>query len=119
MNDQHDKRQFQRAPVQLMVSCPDIKDKKNDHPMLFFSTDISMGGIFLATDDVSPVGTALRFELKLTDPHVTIHATGKVVRCTEAQGDQPKGMGIELEIADPNEKKFLEGFIAREMAKNL
>jgi uncharacterized protein (TIGR02266 family) len=57
------------------------------------SLDVSTGGVFVATYEAAPPGTAIMLYFVLPDGHV-VNAEG-VVRWTRAQsGDAPPGMGV-------------------------
>jgi Tfp pilus assembly protein PilZ len=61
-------------------------------------SDLSLGGVFVHTQELLPVGSMidLRFTILLEDP-VVIEAFGKVVR----HSHKPRGMGVEFAAMSP------------------
>jgi hypothetical protein len=65
------------------------------------SMNISRSGMFLLADDALPVGTAIDFELSLTDGFTLMRGRGEVARV----GSNPRGLGIRfLELDEPSRK---------------
>ena len=85
----------------------------------FYSRDLSVGGIFLETDQPYPEGSTLDLDIPLPEIADKIRVTGKVVRVIPVEerqkGDTP-GMAIQFTVINPEDKAMLADFIAREMA---
>lgn len=64
-----------------------------------FSVNVGRSGLFLATRGLQPVGTELRFELRLADDQVVLAGVGRVHTVHEPKADDPDapyGMAIEF-----------------------
>lgn len=64
-----------------------------------FAINTGRSGIFLATRGLQPVGTELRFELRLIDDQVVLAGVGRVAAVYEPRDDDPDapyGMAIEF-----------------------
>ena len=74
-------------------------------------SNLSLGGVFVHTDDPQPVGAAieLRFSLLLDDP-VVIEARAKVVRHSR----DPRGMGVQFTSLEPLMRARIEAVLERE-----
>lgn len=57
--------------------------------------NISEGGLFIASDQVKPIGTKIHFEFRVDDGGETISGSG-VVRWIESDPSKRKGMGIQF-----------------------
>lgn len=92
------RRLLREAPVRLTVSG-------EDGELVARTRDIAIGGMFVATSDVRPVGTAAAFVLELGsgDPPDTVQGEAAVVWVREAPGgaDQPAGMGMQFTRVEP------------------
>jgi len=93
-----ERRQFARIKINLQLK---FKSLESMNGVLEGSTsDLSIGGIFLRTTDVKPVGTRLEMELPIPGGQPAI-VTG-TVRSIRYNRGQPEGMGIEFdELHDP------------------
>ncbi len=92
------RRLLREAPVRLTASG-------EDGELVARTRDIAIGGMFVATSDVRPVGTAAAFVLELGsgDPPDTVQGEAAVVWVREAPGgaDQPAGMGMQFTRVEP------------------
>ena len=70
------------------------------------SQNISEGGLFLASDQLKPIGTKLHFEFRVQDGGETISGFG-IVRWIESDPEKRKGMGIQFVEINPEGKKIL------------
>ena len=68
--------------------------------------NISEGGLFLASDQIKPVGTKLHFEFRVQDGNETIAGHG-VVRWIESDPTRRKGMGIQFVDINAAGKKII------------
>ena len=85
-------------------------------PSMVYVSDVSEHGVFVHTERLVPVGTALqvRFTVLLDDP-VVITARGRVVR---HQAD-PKGVGIQFTQLEPVMVLRLEDIVAKQRPRDL
>ncbi len=92
------RRLLREAPVRLSVPG-------EDGELVARTRDIAIGGMFVATPDVRPVGTGTAFVLELgsADASDTVRGEAAVVWVREAPGgaDQPAGMGMQFTRVDP------------------
>ncbi|MYH23727.1 MAG: hypothetical protein F4156_00740 [Holophagales bacterium] len=92
------RRLLREVPVHLSVSG-------EDGELVARTRDIAIGGMFVATSDVRPVGTGAAFVLELgsADAPDTVQGEAAVVWVREAPGgaDQPAGMGMQFTRVDP------------------
>lgn len=60
-----------------------------------YAMNVSLGGCFIRTTDVLPIGTevALKFTV-IVDDFETIEGVGEVTRVVEPGGDEPSGVGV-------------------------
>ncbi|MBI5511990.1 MAG: PilZ domain-containing protein [Deltaproteobacteria bacterium] len=60
-----------------------------------YALNVSLGGCFIKTDDVVPVGSevSLKFTV-IVDDFETIEGIGKVVRVVPPGGDEAAGVGV-------------------------
>lgn len=73
--------------------------------------DISLGGVFIVTEQVRPKGTRVRLQLEFRDGSV-ISAEGRIVRVVPTEiavmkGVQP-GIGVEFTQIDEESRRVLE-----------
>ena len=79
-----------------------------------YSMDISGGGVFLKAKKPLAVGTLLKFEFMLQDQSTLIHGVGRVVwrrEETEADAENPAGMGIKFIKMDPQSRSVVERIV--------
>lgn len=76
--------------------------------------DVSTGGVFVATSDLLPRGTIVRFELTLGPRAVRVPMTGIVrwVR-SEPSGDLPAGIGVQWLDLQPRLRRLVEEFVSQ------
>jgi uncharacterized protein (TIGR02266 family) len=76
------------------------------------SQDLSRGGVFIATYQPLPPGTAVSLFFVLPDGH-TIHADGIARWTREASDDAPPGMGVAFQLLRPEDVQAIERFCAK------
>ncbi|MCA9521491.1 MAG: TIGR02266 family protein [Myxococcales bacterium] len=101
------KREHARVALELVVSTVSAHNFFTG-----FSKNISLGGLFVATHELRPVGTEIALKFRLPGGDL-IEATGEVQWIQEPQtGDGSAGMGIRfIDLGDVS-KKAIERFIA-------
>jgi uncharacterized protein (TIGR02266 family) len=106
-NPHDNRREHERVPLQVEVS---LTSENNFYTG--FTSDISEGGIFVATRETVPVGTKLTFELKLGSG--TIQVNG-VVRWTRPYNELMEGVapgvGVEFVNLHPKIAQVVNAFI--------
>ncbi len=85
------------------------------------ATDISLGGIFVASSRPQPVGTILRFAIDLPAAEAPISGFGEVVwiRVRDEARDRPAGMGIQFRYLDGEGEEQLKEHLVRHQAELL
>lgn len=76
--------------------------------------DLSLGGLFIATEQPLPLGSKVSFDLALITGKVTVPIAGTVrwLRAEEAPG-LPAGMGIQFDELHPRVAKHIHALMAR------
>jgi uncharacterized protein (TIGR02266 family) len=104
------RRKHPRVPLQLLVQ---VRTKDLKTFMTERAPDISLGGLFLETEELRPEGTMLYFQFTLDDDGPHIEGLGRVVRVVEGQGDTKRGLGVEfVSVEEPSKSRIAE-LIAR------
>lgn len=80
-----------------------------------FVENLSVGGVFIATHQLKPVGERLRFSVHLPTLEQPIRGTGEVrwVRVFSEGSDVPPGMGIKFDALDAASQRSIEAFLAQ------
>lgn len=74
--------------------------------------DLGLGGMFIATDHLVPVGERVRLVLHVPGNRPAVKAVGEVVRVVEeARGGKPPGLGIRFVDLDPGEEETIRDYI--------
>lgn len=110
-------RRDPREPIELKLR---YKSASVDEFAERESGDLSVGGIFIKSEEPLPIGTLLKFEVQLSDETSIIAGVGRVVwnRSAEASSeDAPTGMGIKFVKMDDESRARLEALIERRGAE--
>jgi uncharacterized protein (TIGR02266 family) len=89
----------------------DIGVLTESHFYAGLSQDLSRGGVFIATYQPLPPGTAVTLFFGLPGGH-EVHADGVVRWTREASDDAPPGMGVAFHVLRPADVKAIEQFCA-------
>jgi len=90
-----DKRKHVRVPITAKVSKISEGEKK-----FYFTKDLSIGGVYLLTEEDIPIGTILNLEISVQGLKQLLILKGKVVRVEKKEG-KTNGVGIQfIDIAD-------------------
>jgi len=111
-----EKRRHARFPVKIRIRYRTTGGFFQD-----YAQNLSIGGIFIETDDPLPMGTRLSLEFCLPDLDSAIRTDGVVVHRIpgrRAGGSTEGGMGIQFSELDDKNRKLLEEY-ARVHAKSL
>lgn len=94
-----DRRSVGRVPVEAEVRLrfEDLREFVRE-----CSGNLSLGGMFVSSDQPRPVGTRLRFDFRLTDDTPIVQGEGEVawVRASSPDPQRPSGMGIRFTEVD-------------------
>jgi uncharacterized protein (TIGR02266 family) len=79
-----------------------------------FAENLSVGGVFIATHNLKPVGSHIELSINLPDG-AQIRATGEVrwVRVYNAQSDTPPGMGVRFDDLAEASVSLIQSFLSR------
>jgi molecular chaperone DnaK len=97
--------------VRVRLKYPDVETLVER-----FSANVTRGGIFLASRDPRPVGTAIRFEVSLLGGGVVLSGEGKVtwVKAYDpAAPTRPHGMGVSFTRLDSSCREMFKRLIDR------
>lgn len=122
MNDKFaEKRKYPRAPVKVEIICDELKDedRRGIGVLCFYSSDISIGGIFLETTVPFSVGATLHLKFTLPNVKRDVKTVGKVIRTKEGDANLLVGIGIEFQHLSYEDKKVIEGYVIDEIADQL
>jgi uncharacterized protein (TIGR02266 family) len=79
------------------------------------STNLSDGGIFVATKELKPIGTEVEITIKLPDQFMPLWVVGIVrwIRDTPSGRDAPLGMGIQFKLLSDEAVRAIHGFMGK------
>jgi len=80
-----------------------------------FVENMSVGGVFIATHQLKPVGSRLELVVNLPGRAQPIKGSGEVrwVRVYSETSNTPPGMGIRFDKLDPDSQRGIEEFLAQ------
>ena len=113
-----DRRQNQRVSLSLLIQYrfDTLEDFLSE-----YSTDISMGGMFIRTDTPKDEGTLVYLQFYLRDGAKLIEGLGRVVRVNSTQpavDNVAAGMGIEFINFDEESMELIRQIVERNMAES-
>ncbi len=103
--------------VRLQLRYPDEKTF-----IQRFATNVTRGGIFLASRSPFPVGTVIGFEVSLMQNPALLAGTGKVAWVREFNPQEPQrahGMGVQFLNVAPATRPMLDRLLAHKAASPL
>ena len=108
-----EKRIYQRRRLRSQVV---FEDELGEGFIYFYSTDISLGGLFLESDIPLKMGTRVFLSFTLKDGESPIRTTASVVRVErEPTGKLPAvGMGVQFVDLLEESKKIIQEFVSSE-----
>ncbi|MDD2580901.1 MAG: HD domain-containing protein [Desulfuromonadaceae bacterium] len=105
-----------RNSVRIQKSVP-VSFGLNGRTMAATSVDMSMGGIFIATDEDVREGSKVELSITLTDNSPTIDVTGRISwvnsRSSMKKKTLPEGFGVELLEYKEAKERYWEAFLSR------
>ncbi|MEQ9501808.1 MAG: TIGR02266 family protein [Deltaproteobacteria bacterium] len=101
-----ERRQFPRVPLNVLVQ---YRFDSFDDFTAEYAEDLSMGGMFIRTDDTREVGTHIYLQFMLQGGRRLVEALGRVARVIP--GDDG-GMGIQFVNLDEDSKVLLAQIIS-------
>ncbi len=110
-----ERRRYPRVPLQLLIQYrfDSLEDFLSE-----YSTDISIGGMFIRTEDVREEGSLIYLQFYLRDGAKLIEGLGRVVRVNRPGecGDLPPGMGIEFVNFDEESQELIRWIVERNIS---
>lgn len=103
------RRKFARILLDSKVKVVFRETEQRDQVLL---QNISEGGLFLASDQLKPIGTKLHFEFRVQDGGDAITGYG-IVRWVETDKQKRRGMGIQFVEINPEGKKIISELFRR------
>jgi type IV pilus assembly protein PilZ len=112
----NNRRRFPRASVSLLIQ---YRFDTLDEFLSEYSMDMSMGGMFIRTNQPKEEGSMIYLQFYLRDGAKLIEGLGKVVRVNfpdpTGQSDLIPGMGIEFVNFDEESMELIEQIVARNL----
>lgn len=93
----HEKRVYPRRTLRTQVI---FEDESGEGFIYFYSTDVSMGGIFLESDIPLKVGTRVFLSFALRDGETPIRVIGRVVRVERETAESLRIVGMGMQFSD-------------------
>jgi type IV pilus assembly protein PilZ len=111
-----ERRRYPRVPLSLLIQYrfDTLEDFLSE-----YSTNISIGGMFIRTDKPKDEGTLVYLQFYLRDGAKLIEGLGRVVRVNPADSASDKtevGMGIEFVNFDEESMELIHQIVERNMA---
>lgn len=111
--------QNQRVPRKLICIPIFFSEEGKQLFKVDYSTDLSVGGVLIQTQEPLPVGTRVDIKFRLPGAIKLIETKGEVVWshkriCDDTTLDLVPGMGVKFLNLDEKSKKYIEAFIKNE-----
>ena len=111
-----DRRKYPRVPLSLLIQYrfDTLEDFLSE-----YSTNISIGGMFIRTDKPKDEGTLVYLQFYLRDGAKLIEGLGRVVRVNSSDlpdGAAAEGMGIEFVNFDEESMELIRQIVERNTA---
>jgi type IV pilus assembly protein PilZ len=105
-------KEKQRLHTRLAVNLL-IDYQVLDQFLYDYATNISLGGVFIRSQNPLPVGTKLRVQFSLPGLEETVVTWGEVAHVIEERAKEGfRGMGIRFDDLDPKSKKVIDQLVA-------
>jgi type IV pilus assembly protein PilZ len=113
-----EKRRHPRAPLQLLVQ---YRFQTMGEFLAEYSSNISLGGIYIRTDHPREEGALIYLQFTLRDGSALIEGLGKVVRSNPPEGlpaGMEPGMGVEFVNFDEESMQLIEQIVTDRLEKS-
>jgi uncharacterized protein (TIGR02266 family) len=108
-----EKRRHPRTSLSLLVQ---YRFHTFEDFLAEYSIDISVGGMFIRTEQPRPEGSMIYLQFALRDGHKLIEGLGKVVR-VNPPGSQVPGMGVEFVNLDEDSAALISDIVDTKLQK--
>ena len=108
-----ERKQVEQAtakPIALQINYENLEQFIDD-----YAANASLGGIFIFSDELLPVGTNLKILFNLPQLAKMIETTGVVAEVIEPAHDTPSGMGVHFEDIDHQSKHLIDALLMKTM----
>ena len=106
-----ERRRFRRAPVRFQIDY-----ETTDQFFTDVALNLSLGGIFVQTPALLPIGTRLRLHFSVPEHEGTIDGWGTVAHIHEHDSaEDPRGMGIALDPLDDGARAIIDGLVSKSL----
>jgi uncharacterized protein (TIGR02266 family) len=112
-DDKSERRRYKRVPLSLLIQ---YRFDTLDDFLAEYSTNISVGGMFVSTDQPREIGSLIYLQFYLRDGAKLIEGLGRVVRVEKISPDSADsdfGMGIEFVNFDDESMKLIHQIVNR------
>ena len=108
-----ERRRYPRAPLHAEILCENLPGGSNRGRgvICFYSTDISVGGLFLETTIPFQEGHIIHIQLKLPGAERPLRLQGRVVRNVSSPPETAPGMAIEFLHLGYEDQRLIEGYV--------
>jgi type IV pilus assembly protein PilZ len=108
-----ERRKYPRVPLSLLIQYrfDTLEDFLSE-----YSTDISIGGMFIRTDKPKDEGTLVYLQFYLRDGAKLIEGLGRVVRVNPLDDQAAVGMGIEFVNFDEESMELIRQIVERNIS---
>ncbi|MCA3011158.1 MAG: TIGR02266 family protein [Myxococcaceae bacterium] len=114
-SDGSEKRRFPRTPLSILVQ---YRFNTFEDFLAEYSVNLSMGGIFIRTDEPREEGSVIYLQFTLADGSRLIEGMGRVVRVNPpGVKGRVAGMGVEFVNFDDESMALVEEILASRQAK--
>lgn len=98
-----------RMPIRVMVEYEAVEDFLID-----YTANVSLGGIFIQTDEPLPIGTTFKLRLSIPTRNRPIDTVGVVRWCVppEESGPLIPGMGVQFDSLSPMDLRAVHRLLA-------
>jgi type IV pilus assembly protein PilZ len=106
----HEKRVHPRRTLRSQVI---FEDESGEGFIYFYSTDVSLGGLFLESDIPLKLGTRVFLSFTLRDGESPIRLVGRVVRVERetAESLSVVGMGVQFSDLTESARQAIENYV--------
>lgn len=109
-----ERRRHERVPLSLLVQ---YRLNSFEDFLAEYSADISVGGMFIRTDEPREEGAMIYLQFWLNDGSKLIEGLGKVVRVNPpGNPEKPAGMGVEFVNFDDDSMAFITEIVGARRA---
>ncbi|NOZ87860.1 MAG: TIGR02266 family protein [Deltaproteobacteria bacterium] len=103
-----EKRRFPRRPLTLLIQ---YRGESLEALIAEYAEDVSLGGMFIRTDEPVPQGSIIFVQFTLPDGSSLFEGLAKVAWAREPGNNAPAGMGIEFLNLDQESRAVLKSLV--------